>query len=263
MISIISAYYNRRGLFYQTLKSITKSKYKDIEYIVVDDGSDPQERLEDLVGEFPFLKIKYLEKANKWYTNPCIPFNIGIREAKGDIIVLQNPECLYVHDVLAYINENINDSKYISISAYGLNPILTTQLPYYCSNDTLIDFFNTLPQEPYRGWDTLGWYNHSVFRPVYFHFCSAMTRGNMEKLNGFDERFATGVAYDDDELVARIRIMGLTPIIEDKVSVIHQYHPSVWIHPNNSQLCEKNRLILVNYTLKENKYRANQASLWE
>lgn len=263
MISIVTGYYNRKELFYQTLKSITKSQFKDIELIAVDDGSDQEHRIEDLQNEFPFLKIIRLEKENKWYINPCITFNVGLREAVGDIIVLQNPECLHVHDVLTYFNDNIDDTKYISVSAYGLNPELTKKLPEYCDNGTLIEFFQSLPQRSYMGGTALGWYNHSVYRPVHFHFCSAMTRLNMVKLNGFDERFAMGVGYDDDEIIARIKILGLKLIIENSVSVIHQYHPSLWTAPNTAQLCEKNRLILHNSTLKMNKYSANLMKLWK
>jgi glycosyltransferase involved in cell wall biosynthesis len=262
MISIVTGYYNRKELFYQTLLSITKSKFKDFEFIVVDDGSSPEQRIEELVDKFPFIKIIRIEEKDKWYINPCIPFNIGIQAAGGDIIVLQNPECLHIHDVLTYINENVNDTNYISISAYGLDPQLTMLLPGYCENNTLIDFFKTLPQRTYSGGPTSGWYNHSRYRPVHFHFCSAISRNNMAKLNGFDERYALGVGYDDDEITYRIRMLGLNTIIEDRISVIHQYHPTLWTAPNTAQLCERNRLILYNLTRKENKYRVNTQNLW-
>jgi glycosyltransferase involved in cell wall biosynthesis len=262
MISIVTGYYNRKGLFIRTLNSIVKSKFKDFEIIAVDDGSSPEHRLEDLTGLYPFLKIIRLEKSNKWYINPCVTFNIGLREAKGDIIVLQNPECFHVHDILSYLNENINDTNYISISAYGLNSILTKTLPNNIANDTVEELLKSLPQETYRGWDTLGWYNHSIYRPVHFHFCSAMSRNSMAKLNGFDERFAYGIGYDDDEIIVRIRKLGLNMIIEDKLSVIHQYHSSLWEPPNAAQLCEKNRLLIENYTRRENKCSVNLIKLW-
>ena len=156
MISIVTAYYNRKDLFRRTLKSITKSKFKDIEFIAVDDGSDPEHRIEEFIDEFSFLRVIRVNPEDKWYVNCCIPFNMAIREAKGDIIVLQNPECLHVHDVLAYINANVNDSNYISVSAYGLdsetNHLLDQQ------ND-MVGFLNSLPQRPYTGNRALGWYN--------------------------------------------------------------------------------------------------------
>lgn len=262
MISIVSGYYNRKELFYETLKSISKSKFKDFEYIAVDDGSNPDQRIEDLMSEFPFLKIIRLEKENKWYINPCITFNIGIKQAIGEIIVLQNPECIHVHDVLSYFNEQIDDYKYISISAYGLNPELTKTIPEHNLNGTLEELLITLPQRAYIGGPALGWYNHSRYRPVHFHFCSAMSRSNMAKLNGFDERFAHGIGYDDDEIIERIKILGLRLHIEDSISVIHQYHPTLWTATNTTQLCEVNRRILFNNTKRENKYQANLIKLW-
>lgn len=262
-ISIVTGYYNRKDLFYLTLKSIAKSEFKDFELIAVDDGSSIEHRIEDLQTEFPFLKIIRQEREDRWYINPCVTFNIGLREAKGDIIVLQNPECLHVHDILSYFITNVDDSKYISISAYGLDPETTKILPQHYENNSVKELLESLPQRRYIGGTALGWYNHSRHRPVHFHFCSAMTRLNMSKLNGFDERFALGIGYDDDELIARIKILGLKLVIEDSVSVIHQYHTSIWNPPNAAQLCEKNRLILHNTTLKLNKYNANLARLWK
>ena len=40
--------------------------------------------------------------------NPCIPYNIGIKAASGDIIVLQ-PEVMHIGDCLSFINDNLNE----------------------------------------------------------------------------------------------------------------------------------------------------------
>jgi glycosyltransferase involved in cell wall biosynthesis len=257
-ISIVTAYYNRKKQFYQTLKSIAKSKFTEFELIVVDDCSLPEHRLEEYLNEFSFLNIIRLEKENRWYINPCVPFNIGIREAIGDIIILQNPECLHVHDILTYVNENINDSNYITISAYSVDENITNTLPKYCDNNTLIDFFKTLPQQSASTGSLNAWYNHSKYRPVYYHFCSAITKINMKKLNGFDERYAYGVAYDDDEFIKRIERLGLIRIINDDISVIHQYHPPFLYNiPNNGQIHEKNKRLFYSTTMLETKIKAN------
>jgi GT2 family glycosyltransferase len=69
-----------------------------------------------------------------------------------------------------------------------------------------------------------GWYNHSVYRPVGFHFCMAMMREDLEEIGGFDERFATGIGFDDDDLVRRIKKAGMGLKIVDDPFVIHQKH---------------------------------------
>lgn len=257
MISIVSAYYNRKPQFYRTLKSISSSEIKDFEYIVVDDGSSNEHRLEDLINEFPFLRVIRVEPKDKWYVNPCIPFNKGIFESKGNIILLQNPECLHVHDVLKYVNENVDDTKYLTISAYAINEKLTNfDLLNHIKANTVPQFLKSLPQKITDDATYTGWYNHTKYRPAYYHFCAAMTKKNMELLNGFDERYGEGIACDDEEFVIRIGRLGLKKIIVDEVSVIHQWHlPSIYMMPNASKLREKNGLLL-NITRIETGYRA-------
>ncbi|WP_435523777.1 glycosyltransferase family 2 protein [Chryseobacterium indoltheticum] len=135
-ISIVTAYYNRKKLFDNTLLSISKqieNHRLDIEVIAVDDGSDEDERLENFVNKYPFLKIIRLEK-NKWYSNSCIPFNIGFKEAKGDIIILQNPECTHYGDVLKYTLENITDENYISFACFSLGVDSTDNMEAFLNN---------------------------------------------------------------------------------------------------------------------------------
>lgn len=262
-ISIVIAYYNRKKLFYETLKSIEKSKFKNIEVIVVDDGSSSDERLEEFISEFPFLNIIRIEPENKWYVNPCIPFNIGIHSAIGDIIVIQNPECLHLHDVLTYINENIDDTKYITFSTFSLDKNLTNELPKYIKKNMTDELLNNLPQSLVKTnsetFEHLGWFNHSKYSPTYYHFCSAITKKNMYLLNGFDERFAKGISYDDNEFIERVGRLGLTKIIVDDVSVVHQWHPSIFYNMDNTlELQEKNRLLFQDVVLKEKTITVNQ-----
>jgi len=260
MISIITSYFNRKQQFHLTLKSIAMSKFKDIEFIVVDDGSLPEHRLEDLLPEFSFMKIIRVEPKDKWYVNPSVPFNIGIRAAKGEIIVLQNPECLHVHDILSYFSKNVNDSNYIAISTYAMDEATSKKLPLLLAGD-LVEYFKTLPQKFIGGAPWNGWYCHTKYRPEYFHFCAAMTKKNMDKLNGFDERFANGIACDDVEFVIRIDRLGLNKIICDDLSVIHQWHPPFYYSVPNAGKLRSDNGVLLNVVRTETAYRANNLTI--
>jgi glycosyltransferase involved in cell wall biosynthesis len=235
MISIVLTYYNRRKLLEATLKSIRKSDYKDYEIIVVDDGST--ELIDDIEG----IRLLRIEPSDKWYFNSCIPFNIGFKEAKGDIIIIQNAECLHVHDILTYVSKNVNNTNYISFSAYSINEDMTYFLPnsLYPNYNIFLHAFSCFPQQSVI--DYVGWYNHSVYRPVHYHFCAAITKKNLSILGGFDERYAKGTGYEDDDLVDRIRRLKLNMKIEDNLSIIHQWHPKVY-DINNKKVAEMFRM---------------------
>lgn len=259
MISIVTAYYNRKKLFKRTLLGIKNyASGVDFEFIVIDDGSDEAERLEDLLDEFPFLKIIRIEKEYKWYRNPCIPFNIGISECSGDKIILQNPECYHLDNILNYVDENLTDNQYLSFGCYSLDKENT-------DDDSLFynvpHIRNIIKENHYivKIDGGLGWYNHSEQRPLALHFCTAIMAKDLVDLGGFDPRYALGYGYDDDELIFRIRQKNMKIIFKDDLLVLHQNHyvntnqDVKYINPD----AIKNKFIYDTITLNTNCYRAN------
>ncbi|RBP46156.1 GT2 family glycosyltransferase [Roseimicrobium gellanilyticum] len=224
MISFVTAYYNRKTLFIRTLESILWHGGPEFEFVVVDDGSREEERIEDLVERFPFLRVYRLDPGRKWYMNPCIPFNFAIRQAKGDAIVLQNPECLHVGPILRHVHEHLRKGVYLTYACYALSEADTLSLHGDASQVQAqagsFTFLDSVPVEMAGE----GWYNHSRIVPNGYHYCNAITRHDLEALGGFDERYALGFAYDDVELFHRIRMSGLEVRHVDKPSVLHQYH---------------------------------------
>lgn len=254
-VSIVTAYHNRKKLFYNTLKTIQNSENKDIEVIVVDDCSDDEHRLEDLLPEFPFLKIIRLEKKDKWYINPCVPFNIGFKEAKNEIVIIQNPECLHVGDVLKKVSE-MKENEYYSFACYSITQDMTSKIKEL-DVESLLSLIQPQPRSIRHDGDN-GWYNHSVYRPVRYHFTSAIHRKNLMELGGFDERYAEGIAYDDNEILVRISRMGLRIEIINSPFVVHQWHYSSNNYQNVDavRLIERNRNLL-NQTMRETSWKAN------
>ena len=209
-ISIVLTYFNRRSQFLHTLESIRY--YGDPEIIVVDDAST--ERIDDIKG----INLIRIEPEQKWWTNPCVPYNMGFAKASGDIIIIQNPECIHVGDILKYASK-LKPGHVFSFGAYSLD--------YHLSYDSYDPF--TLKQliinEPQRCQVAHhGWYNHSVYRPEALHFCNAITRKDLKRLGGFDERYANGTGHDDNDMVMRIRRAGIDLRIIDDPFVIHQKH---------------------------------------
>lgn len=226
MISIVMSYYNRLNLLKHTLKTLQTSKVKDFEVVIVDDYSNKENSLDKLQDEFTSLNLKIIKMsdlaANKTYNNPCIPYNVGFRASIGDLIIIQNPECCHVGDVLNYTHHNLNDKNYLSFHCFACD-----------KNDLQILHSGGRIQYEREGPTKTRWYNHKLHRPASYHFCTAITRNNLIRLNGFDERFAYGHSYDDDEFVQRIRNLELSIEFIENPHVIHQFHGKSFNNPLN------------------------------
>ena len=235
MISIVMAYVNRKPLLDFTLKTMTQSDNWDFEVIVVDDFSDPDQDPTVFIDKYPELNINVIKMSDitetKDYFNPCVPYNVGFSAIKGDKVIIQNPECCHMGDVVSYVEENLTDDTYLSFHCYASTPDDLRLL-------NLGQSINYLNNKVSAGGC---WYNHEVHRPESFHFTTAMTRSSLSKLNGFDERFAQGRAYDDAEFVRRaVALLEVKYVSEPHV--IHQYHPKTSIPNQGTKLQQNTRL---------------------
>lgn len=252
MISIAIGYFNRKEQFLKTLESIKRSKITDIQIVVVDDGSDENNRIEDLVEKYNLTFFRFEPHEKNW-TNPCVAYNKAFSLCVHDKIIIQNPECYHLDDICLHAYNNVIEGSYITYACYSID--YSTYSSYIDVNqfDSLIRS-KIINRSVTTDFD-LGWYNHSVYRPVAYHFTSAISKSDLEKLNGFDLRYSQGVAYDDNEFLHRIRLLTNNNIlfVDNKIS-IHQWHTKGSVNP---QLIEKNRKLL-ELTYKENKIRANE-----
>ena len=226
MISIVMSYYNRLHLLRHTLKTLQLSEIKDFEVVIVDDYSNQINSLDQIPNEFPEINFQIIKMSSlsdtKTYNNPCVPYNVGFRASKGNIIIIQNPECCHIGDVLSYVEQNINDQNYLTFHCFACD-----------RNDLKIlhagEKIEYVRQQPSK----TKWYNHKLYRPVGYHFCAAITRKNLILLNGFDERFAHGHNYDDDEFLQRVKNLNLEIEFVEEPHVIHQYHGKSFNNPLN------------------------------
>jgi GT2 family glycosyltransferase len=237
MISIVMSYYNRIDLLRYTLKTFTQSKEQDFEVIIVDDFSSPEHNIDNIGEEFLSLNIKVINMAARgpktWF-NPCVPYNVGFRESKGDIVILQNPECCHIGDVISYAKNNTRNDNYLTFHCWACNKGDVRTL--HATGEILVgDAHNTGKAK---------WYNHKEHSPTKYHFTSAITRKNLCELNGFDEAFALGHSYDDDEFVQRIINKGLNIEFVEEPYVIHQWHPKMYDNPLAPPATVDNRELL-------------------
>jgi glycosyltransferase involved in cell wall biosynthesis len=223
-ITIVMTYWNRQRLLEKTLHSYSLSKEKDFNVLIIDNNSKEEIRLPKL----PF-EVKVIRLTDEPYANNYISaHNIGFFHAIKDdpkIIIITHSECYHEGDVISCAKK-VTDDSYISFGCYSLKEGETPETVVMNQRGNTYD-------------GDSAWYNHPVHRPAKHHFCSAITTKNLVLLNGFDERFCGGVAYDDDYFVEQIKRLGLRIEETSYPFVFHQWHYTAW--KDNPDLIYRNR----------------------
>lgn len=213
-ISILILYWNRRKLLINTLNSILNySKGKDLELVIIDDASNDNEKIDDLVGTYSTLNIvlhKFTKEEKTWGF-PAIPINKGVSLCTGDVILLQGAEIFHNGDILGDIENRIKPNDYLVYACFALignHYDLTGNGQNYCS--------------PKNG----VWHQHSIHSPRCLNFCVALSREDMLDIGGFDERYGVnGTNYGDDDFLLRVKRKGMNIIQIDNPYTYHQDHP--------------------------------------
>ena len=258
MISIAMGYRNRKHLLIRTLESINKSSIQDYEINIVDDGSNEEHRIEDLLELYPKINLKRIEPEERYWTNPSVPYNMAFDMCNYKTIVIQNPECYHHGDVLAHALKTVNRSNYVLFPVYALNREETENKFDDIANLSQDNLFNYLLPTPWNGIEGhSGWYNHPVHNRRGLHFCSAIHKTSLKELKGFDERFAYGYSFEDDEFINRINLNGYKVEFLNEPVVFHQWHYSSHItnDPKFAELIVENRNLL-------NKIRNREIPMW-
>lgn len=252
MISIAMTYFNRLNQLDYTLNTLRKSKIKKFEVVIVDDFSHAEHDPVQLLTSFGDLNIKIIHmrdhESQKWWRNPCVPFNVAIAACQGQKIVLQNPECCHMGDVLSAVDQHCGPGQYVSFHAWATSKEDTVYLHNH----------GRLPEQSLAKKKSR-WYNHQTVNPTAFHFCAAIDRQDLIMLNGFDEKFALGHSYDDAEFLFRVKQICKIHWMADPY-VVHQHHPKFFGRLDNPELAANNRLLYENLVANP-EVRANDRNI--
>lgn len=196
-ISLLMTAYNRAHLLPRTIESIKKQTLQPDQIILVEDGNDG--KTESICRD---AGIEYYCRRNRVEVNIPVPWNIGIRRATGDILILQNAEIFY------------EDSDAIEkiVAPVIANPLITS-VPKVRSI-TKTGEFET-------------WYIHpdkprtNAALPI-INFCQALRLEWAVKIGGFDEEYKN-YGLDDDDFQNRLWAQGVRHTYIDTI-VTHQWH---------------------------------------
>lgn len=255
-VSLILPYYNRKEYLKASLSSFVYfyGERNDFQVVIIDDKSNEQNRLEDIVKEYN-LNIKLIRIGNKKGINPCYPNNVGVRESEGDVIVLSSPEIVHTKSIFD-VSDNfveLTGQNYLQFSVFcvtdnNIRSILMDTLLGFDSKLNIIDgqrrnFYFDLGFRGYSYATPLGaWYTHSKLKNSCFNFLSACSRNTYYELGGFNEEFVNGTGYDDTDFKDRILAYVDNNVIwYDSCEAIHIDHPAV-SKDNNTNLALYNKL---------------------
>ena len=238
-ISIVIAYINRKPQILFTLKTINESKYKNIEVIIVDDGSDDDQKLNDIINNFDFkIILVEIDKNEKKWLNPCVAYNIGFKKASGDIIIIQNPEVCHIGDCITFISNNLIKGDWLSFNCYGLNDFNDNDNLYKLFKESefnnIYDFIynrdNIIGGNSVHNDNPGGWINHYQKLFVAYHYLAAIYKDDLfKKMNGgFYDGYRHGICWDDNDFIKYLIYNNFKfkiPFFEKNLPfAIHQYH---------------------------------------
>lgn len=217
--SLIMPYLNRLSQFRRTLQSLVYhyAGREDFEVVVVEDSKN-QDSVHTLIDEFrgQGIVIRLVKTGREDGPNPAPLFNVGVAVCRGQFVVLTNPECLHMTNVLAVLDREFraDSNVYVVCACRHVKPESSFMSP---------DAFQ---------WQDIMWYQHSSHRNLRYHFCSALPKDWYQRVGGFDERYADGISYDDDDFRDRVERSGIRVVVTDEALVFHQehgkYRPSGW-----------------------------------
>lgn len=102
-ISVIIPTYNRAKLLSRSVKSVINQTYKNLEIIIVDDGST--DNTEEVIKKIKDRRVKYI-KLNK-NKGACHARNRGIKEATGKYIAFQDSDDVFLPNKLQKQYDNM------------------------------------------------------------------------------------------------------------------------------------------------------------
>lgn len=243
--SIIMPYFDRLAQLERTLISFGHHYHSraDYEIIVIEDRKNA-DGLNEMLGRFIHLPLRWfrMQAEGDTYT-PSSLYNEGARIARGRYLVLTNPECLHLTDVLSGCDRillNESDQVYIMCACrHGTRCVIGPS------------GFESLT---YRAGP---WYQHSREKNKLLNFCSIIPAALYHDIGGFDEAFDSGYAYADDDFRDRVMAVARRVVVSDDLVVLHQEHRKFNTYVNSAEYRSR---IERNKQLYESKKAAREAA---
>ena len=220
-ITIVMTTHNRPEQTLFTLKTIANSGYDNVHVVLIDDYVHILLYDAELVGFG--VHISYVRIKNKFWTNPCVSFNIGFRYVTSPRVIIQSAEVCHTGDVISYVDTHLKEGTYLSFDVLNFAGRAQNFLLHTRKSTSYKD---TYTLRNYKGhWP---WYQHHKTANNNLHFLTAITKKDLDKVGWFDLDYSIGSCWDDNAFIDKIKLVGLQVCSinneQEKVMGIHQWH---------------------------------------
>jgi len=268
-VSVVTCAWNRAIQTGYGLRSIMVQDEPPDEIILVDDGSVDDighvaVELDGLAKEkgitFDYIYLNHPEARISSF-----PRNVGLRNAKHEVVIFTEPECLHVGNTIKQIKDAIASKPEevpLATQIWTVGPAIWKETAR--DRDDLLIHPAALLNHPYAqltddhnmqntkapdsDWGITGSIN------CYAGCLFGAYKKDLMLLQGFDEEFV-GHGFDDFDLFERFKLIGRPIVPHNEIVVIHQWHEKNY--PYNIYDCAKINGERSAERVKQGEYRAN------
>lgn len=202
LYSVIIPAYNAQNTVAQCLDALDKQDVPKINYeiIVVDDGSTDE--TPDIVQRFP---VRYFRQSNQ---GPATARNKGAREARGDIILFTDSDCVPLHNWIEEMARSFDDQTVMAAKGAYL-----TKQKSLTARFAQVEFEERFEMlKKVESIDMIDTYSAGYRKSVFL------------SLGGFDPSFPVA-NNEDTDLSYKMSHAGFKMVFNPKAIVYHLNHP--------------------------------------
>lgn len=210
LVSVVIPTYNRINTLPVSIDSVLGQTYRNLEVVVVDDGSD--DGTEEYVRGLADSRVKYIRNAGN--RGPSVARNLGVRHARGEYVAFQDSDDEWLPEKLEKQMQLFLDLdrdigmvyceyiRYYGKTARGVTP--PKDIPYNCKQGQI---FKILLLQPLMGMPTI-----------------VVKRQAFMDAGGFNELLNT---YEDYEFTVRLSQDHTIGFVEDTLVRVYDSPDSV------------------------------------
>jgi len=224
-LTVVLPTYNRSDLLGQTVRKLLHEQTVpagQYEIVVIDDGStDDTPRVISAIAA-PESRLRYYRQKNK---GPGAARNLGVREAKGEVILFTGDDCIPdSHLIQEHLKARERHGDVAIGGHIAWHPDLELT-PLMLFLDEGAQFGFTQVEDP----------DNVTYWTFYTANCS-LHRHWIEDVGGFDETFRYA-AYEDIEIAYRMAQRGLRIVYHRPALTYHHHAPTLEGHVTRMRLC--------------------------